>query len=924
MFPVRVQKAITRLQPPGRPDIEAKYHNSMEQGRFLERPLGDAMSTLKQREKDLQEKINHYMSLNVLATDGQFPDSVRPAKYVVDSVKFIKQVQDYTQETMNIVKAINETIGMYVSLKNNIQGYFQERSNALATLINEICNFSLPSLPSIPNFFGNFTFDGFNFPKGQFNFKISFDKNFAYGQCHLRGGDVNIFRNYPKTMNWNGIPTTIPVYRPPFAGYLNVPPVPNVGSIQDTAYYSSFDPNTDFYQGSGFPDPKFIVSDYRIPVEEFVTRLSSLTGQTTSLGDVDSTADPNYMVAWLQLLKENRNLRAGQWLPNFQQVYDTYITPSVTYVQTNKVLWNNKEGGSGVPNAGDQNIPLLKFFREGNALTVGKVKYMLSYVESSLLGVTRNKNFDSYLLESGSPVDAQAASFLSTYTKDDLDYRETTLSTEIIKIALESDGKAIYPVYLNVPSNLYDMMLSVVSKLSLDIEATTTYISSRAKNRYIYDNFGEQQFIDKYSQFWRDVVDNWNELISLSDPSYKYVLSYQEAVYDYINPLIKTKTIYPVIKADSDSRSSSWFPGQYKLPIFVQDPLELYPPSQIADPADVWEGDVFLEDKFLLRADIQGLTLSQKLAMLQINRAYSDLKLSTQEMIASIDTAVSNAQSGMKGFYYKTQATPVAGILQSGSDVSLPVLDFDTTSANTDGIRFKIPQDGSYSLSASVDWLGTDFGTRMLILIKNDAYVLDTIQVGPGFAPVTTKLDIIKDLKANDLIKIRIQHNCDNYQSITNGFLSASLVGSTGSTPSAPETGTGGSGSGSGSGGSLTNTVMRTAADNIYTGMCVKINSDGTVSPLSVTSTSAIPFVDGIALNDAGFGGNVEVAIYHGAIYTITGATFLPGPVFVGINSVLTQTQPTTGGGYSWYVQVGRALTVDTVLLNAQLPIQLQ
>jgi hypothetical protein len=914
IFPVKVQKAITRLQPPGRPDIEATFHNSMEQGRFLERPLGDAMSQLKERQKDLQEKIDQYMNMNKLANDGQFPDSIRPAKYVKDAVDIVKEIQKYTQEVLNVVKAINETIGMYVSLKNNLQGYFQERINALATLLNEICNFNLPSLPSIPNFFGNFTFDGFKFPKGQFTFKLSFDKNFAFGQCRLRGGDIDIFRNYPKTMDWNGIPCTIPVYRPPLSGYIYVNGTPqNVGTIKDTPYYTDFDPNTDFYSGSGFPDPTKIVSDYHMAVDLYIERLASLTEIIFPIQNVvDSNYDPNLMAGWLILISKNRSLRQGQWLPRFQECYDQFVAPSIAYIETNGIVWNNKLNGPG-PRAGDINIPLIPILKSGNATRVGQILWMLTFLETGLIGYNRNKNFDIYQLQTGTDLDSMVKNYLDPITGESTDYVQYTSSiSETLVIALDSGGKAQYPTSIAVPRPLYNTLVSVITKLSVKIDQVPTFISQRPKYRYVYSNFGEQIILDKYSQYWRELADNWNTLISSNDYNSKFLLSYEQAIEETIDPL-GTRVLAATINLDCDTRSHTWTPATYKLPIFIQDPLELYPPTNVVPNDAAWIGDELIEDKYLLRADIQGLDLNTKMTMMQLNRAYSVLRSNTQQMIQAIDATISGAStSSVSGFSYSLE-TQINDIPQIGSDLEFTVMDFDQSNYYTNGVSFKITNPGAYSLSTSVTFPNTDVGVRTVTVIKNGTQILDTKQSTPGSGPVTIDLNFTADLLTNDQIKVRVTHSCLVPQDISVASFIGTLIGSVGAVSPGP--------------GTTTTTATQftiITTSTISSGTCFKFNSDGTTATkLDPANSAVLPFIDGVALAGANSGTAVATAKIHGEVYTIPGSTFTAGPIFLGLDGRLTQVQPLAATGYAWYVQVGRALNATTVIMDSQLPISL-
>jgi uncharacterized membrane protein YgcG len=918
------------------------------------------MSQLNERKKDLQEKIDHYMSLNTLATDGQFPDSIRPAKYVIDAVKFIKQVQAYTQEVLNIVKAIQQVIGMYQSMLLNMQGYFQARLNALATLMNEICNFHLPTLPSIPNFFGNFHFDGFTFPKGAFKFKLSFDKNFAFGQCKLRLNTSSLFSNYPKTMDWGSIPTTGPIYSPPFNGslYDGLNPDPNtVSGYTDRAYYTDFDPSTDYYRSpfsgsgsgngngsgtggtgsgtggsggsgsgtggnnglgniSGFPNPSKIISNYHMPIDLYTERLSSLTGIKFYLRDVVvSDYDPNFVAGWLLLLSNNRALRRGDWLPRYQDLYNQYLQPSIDYIQNNGISWNNRLNGPG-PVAGDVNIPLISILTNNNATKIGQLLYMFTFIETSLLGNSRNKDYDLYAIDHGTDLDPTVSSFLTDIVGEDTDYLQYLGYTgELYNIPLDSGGKAKYPTFIKVPRNLAPMLNSIVYKLSIKINAQKSFVSQRPKYRYAYDNFGNQVLIDMYSQYWRELADNWNTLFNgRSDYSDSIILSYETTIEETIDPL-SSKTTVNRVNQDSNTRSRTWLPGAWSLPEYVPSELELHPPTHVSQPNDCWHGDTLLEDKFLLRADIQGLSLNQKVTMLQINKAYSALRANMQSMTQEIQAAIAAASAQqLDGYTYDVEQ--IQTVVDTGSDVVFNKEEFDSNSWYQDGISFKVPTSGSYSIAVTSHWPMIDVGTRILTIIKNTDAILETKQSDPGPGPIELDCVVAAELVAGDVIRVRASHNCLVPQTIDKGTFACAMVGGSGNVNPVPDPGTGTS-----SGGGVSSTTDMVASTHIFAGSCVKINEDKSVSVLDPMNDTVSPFIDGVALTEATAGNKSTIAYIHGSIYTIDGLGFVPGPVFLGASGSLTQVQPTKDLGYKWYVQVGRAVNSDTIIMDSQLPI---
>lgn len=916
MFPILVHGSIQRVIPPGRPDIEAQLHPMMAQGMFLERSLGDGLFYLQDRKQQIQEYINAHLNLNLLATDGQFPDSTRPAKYVVDSVKFLKIVQDYTQQSINVINAISQTVQQYTNLKNEIQQYFQERSNALATLLNEICNFNLPTIPSIPLFFANFTFDGFNFPLNSFDFKVTFDKDFAFGACKFRSTNLPIFSQYPKSINIGGqVAVTIPQYQPPFTGsqyYTGVEPVTEITNIP---YFTTFDPNTDFYTGGVFPKPDNIVSNYHIPLGYYTSQVSSVIGFSPSISSYyNNNQDPNIMAGLIIRLHNSRTARGGTYLSSFQQAFDLFVKPSYDYLSANGIVWNNVLGGSGIK-AGDPNLPIISLLQQQNAVQTGQILWMLSWLETSLLGYTRNKDYDIYQDETGSQYDSLVKSYLNGITGQDLDYiKAVDDGVYDIIVTLDSNGSAQYPSIIYVSKGIKDKLDTIIQNAITMIEQVDTYQSVRPQNRAIYNEFGNIVIIDKYSQFWKDFSFNYNTLIKSTENSRNYILNYSSVLEEYLNPLVTDKTLLDTLTLDANTRDTTWLPGLPYLPQYTL-PLTQVLQNPTTGTTNGWSGDTFNPDDYLLRSDIKGLTLNQKLQMIEINKAYASLRASTQDMVASIDNAISSANSSIgsnatTGFKYDTQ-NPIIDIPTNGIVPSFPVKLFDYTGYYQDGMEFLIKDTGSFSITATINW-GTDpeIGYRSVSVIKNDAYVIATKQSDLVAGPVTVTASTTTDLVAGDRIKVSVFHNLPLNQTIDSGEFSAILLGATGTASSAPPSTT-----------SSPNTISVTTPVAITAGTCLHLNANNTVTVLDPTNAGVTPFIDAIALAGANANATIDVANIHGQVYNIPTLNLTPGPIFLSLTGNLTQTAPSLAGGYHWYVQVGRAVNATTIILDSQLPI---
>lgn len=203
-LPCFAKGPVKRPEPPGRPKIQKVYHDAMEQGRFVEKAVGDAIYTLKEAKKDLEEKVKTTLRDIVLASNGMFPDSIRPAKYVIDAVNFAKEMKEFIDEIAGTIQALIKCIELLQAILKNMLNMLQSMLNALSALLGEICNWNLPSLPSLPNLFGelNWAFPGFNLhgiKPGMLSMP-SMNLQFTFPACKIKKPDINIFKNYPSSI----------------------------------------------------------------------------------------------------------------------------------------------------------------------------------------------------------------------------------------------------------------------------------------------------------------------------------------------------------------------------------------------------------------------------------------------------------------------------------------------------------------------------------------------------------------------------------------------------------------------------------------------------------------------------------------------------------------------------------------------------
>lgn len=393
LFPIHTPGAITRHLPYGDPTVEQFYHKALEDGRFLEASIGDANNWLLQKKNQIIHEIAVYTNMNQLAVDGQLGHHARVPKYIADSIHLLQVVSQFQRDLGKTIAAVVQNIALLLTMKNNMLSMVQSNSNALANLLNNICNWGLPKLPSIPNLIadGMFNWNGYTFSPLQAFAKVigkppSFNFNFSFSQCNLLslGGNNLIYPTSLSTysgLNYN--PSNL--FIPPLAGA--VPPANQ--SLTDPAYitelqqetsvpiYNNFNVNSSML--GAVPDPRTIISDYQMPSATYQNSIVSIMPQlrnntvfTTdpdyaspnltvrsanlrtalvhfvSLEQVVSSGyDPWLTSAWLFYLNLTRNGRGGNWLTNFQAAYTQYIAPSVTYLQSTPTPWNNVLGGLG-------------------------------------------------------------------------------------------------------------------------------------------------------------------------------------------------------------------------------------------------------------------------------------------------------------------------------------------------------------------------------------------------------------------------------------------------------------------------------------------------------------------------------------------------------------------------------------------------
>src|SRR5271157_4528163 len=312
LWPITAKGAVQRWQPLGDPDVEKVYHDAMEGGRWFEKNIADANNVLLQKKIQLTNLIQSYTHMNGLAVDGQLGHTPRVPKFVADSISILKTANQLQHEIVSLVAAIQMNITMILAIEQSMTHMVQVALNSIANLLNNICNWGIPALPSIPNLFPDsiWNWNGFSFsPLALFaalKSNTNFNFNFTLANCSFGPTSTsNLFVTDPlSTETYSGLVYGSANYFPPLSGQIT----PAAQDLSDPAFISQMQgtSNTPWYNPSfnpnenmlgSIPDPHFIISDYQMPAITYTSNIVSicpqLVGNTVFLTDADYS-NPNY------------------------------------------------------------------------------------------------------------------------------------------------------------------------------------------------------------------------------------------------------------------------------------------------------------------------------------------------------------------------------------------------------------------------------------------------------------------------------------------------------------------------------------------------------------------------------------------------------------------------------------------------------
>lgn len=405
---------------------------------------------------------------------------------------------------------------------------------------------------------------------------------------------------------------------------------------------------------------------------------------------VASNFDPFVISAWLIYLNLTRHGRGGVWIPHFQEVYDQYLTPSIQNVLTLSVPWNNVlpsnanffwngqwsstqsyivgdvvvfNGVNYVATASntdlepDQNptswstsIPAGTVYSNAPVIALSttlqtlplaqrnQVLWQLSYIEASLLGYTRNSNYDAY----------QNTTYLSGATGNSLDYQPTALTASTNSLVL-GQGTAEFPTPITFPTAMKNSLDAAIAIATINIQNDVSYMSPRLANRFTYDQFAQATPVDRFSQFWRDFATNLTIFLAQDAYLVQFAITYPEILDGALDPLASgaNKAAYASLIADVASRSRSWVPGTPLPNIPLQPVTSLSNNTSPNVNTNGWNPPPTDLDAvaFLARPDIVVLPIPVQIAMLRTNLSYAGLKTWQSNMQASIQTQLTTANN---------------------------------------------------------------------------------------------------------------------------------------------------------------------------------------------------------------------------------------------------------------------------------------
>jgi hypothetical protein len=940
LYPLNCQQGPVHWIAAGDQKLEKGFHKALSQGNFLESHLGHALYDIQKWKHEAEQKIMHYLDLNKLAIDGKLPDSTRPAKYVIDSVSFIQKIRQYESDIATYVMVIAANLKLLQQIQSQMLAMIQANINCLANLLQEICNWNLPNLPSMLAQIGAmWHWNGFNFNSvAGFKFNptlglsgLSF--NFSFSQCVRRTSNYSAFFNTGNGSVLNGnLPITtsqptLPVgtASPAFLTALQtaypgavfntaLPVISATSSLPlPAAIAPGYSLSPTVYAAnvlSTVPtltpaiiqatDPDFVTG---IPSASREATLRSLLIRYVNLGAVvDSSYDPNLTAAWLFYINLNRIGRSGNWLPNMVAEYSALITPSVDYLGNIPTPWN---ATASAPAA----IPLIGVLQ---ADETDNLLWRLSYIEAALLGYSRNTRWDA----------AADTTFLDTFSGNDADYVATAVNLATTTSITLGAGLAAYPVTCTFPQSMANLMNEVVRVATALINADPGYQSVHPQFRFTYDMFAQASTTDRFTQFWRDFNLGVQALLKQSAYVIDFVASYEGLLDSAVDPL-GDGTLYANLLADASARNQSWTPGCDLLPI--PSTLTLNTPYTLpTDGNNGWDNGVFSAADYLARPDVQAQSIPVQLAMLATNQNYANLMVLNNNVQFAVNTATASAQASLDtaslpGWDVETGTDTVVAPGGDNLTLAFTQVNFDTSGFVQDQNVIAIPQANPILVAITLEWDPTGGnGLRTATLVVNGQPAGSASTDITSADPYTLQLSTELSFNQGDKLQVQVSHSLPTPQTL---FAGGTFLGIVDTSQTSNPANTPVSSDSSASAGA----TSFKAAVTIPAFTAVAIGVDGSVAPVNPAGADTSPLVDGITLEAVNAGAMVSVATSYGVTFNAMGNTWSTGDLlYVAMDGSLTQDYASVTNTCLWVVFIGKAATPASFLFTPHLPTSLQ
>jgi hypothetical protein len=908
---------------------------AFEQGRFLESSIGHASMALQTKSLDVTEKINAYLDLNRVAISAKLPDAPRAIKLSADSVHLLQVVQTYLKDAQGLTAALQADVALLAATERAMLTMVQTNINALANLLSQICNFGLPKLPSLSALLNMFHWNGFHFT---FDFSLKALSsgfslpNFSFSQCSVSTPNLAPLFSSASSIPVGALTASIGSFSVPLSG--TIAPVDMlddpafIATMQDTTT-AVYNPTTvQQTSSSSLPDPSTIISNYSLPPATYIANIVSIIpalqsvvlqpGQTATTGTglqlqallaeyvnlsaiVASNYDANLIAAWLIYLDLNRQGRSGTWLADYETLYTTVITPSVSYINSTPVPWNEVLGGTGIVADEPVGIPLQALLQ---ANTTGHLLWELSFLEAGLLGYVRNTTWDV----------AGDNSLTAPDTGTDLDYAASTISTTSVTLVL-GQGTAAVPSEIVVPTSIVATVNQALQIAAIAIQAAPSFLSNRPQYRYTYDMFGNATLVDRFTQYWREYAGNFQVLLTGDAFTEAFAIHYSAIVDAAVSPLAKTP-YYTNLQADTATRSRTWTPGSVlpAIPTALENVSVSSPPT---DATNGWTSGTLNAAAYLARPDVQAQPLPTQVAMLRTNQSYAALMTLQNSIMTAVASATATALNALAGATlpgWQVETTTAIPLPPGATPITLSFLTIDSDQTNfvTSGSVITIQNTGAYALTISLNLdstLGAGVSTAMLL---QNGTVIATASTDTINQPFAIQLATIAALNVGDTLSVQVVTALAAAQSILAGSTFLGLLDQNATSQDTQVTAAQGSASLD-----AANTFTADVAFPAFT--AVAIGSDGNVSPVNPVVSDVIPLIDGIALTaSTGSGSQVTVATAYGAfVYTPTLTLPVGSLLYVGLLGELVSEVPS---GVVWLAVAGRALSATSFLFEPHLP----